>query len=135
MMKPVSLTAVSLLLGASLVACGGGNDKPAVCDSVDTLKGSISDLKDIDITSSGAVSSLETGLATVKTDFDALKTDAKSEFSPQIQAVDSAYTVLQSSAEAAKSEPSAASIAAVAAAAATFASNVQTLVQDVQATC
>lgn len=135
MMKPVSLTAVSLLLGASLVACGGGNDKPAVCDSVDTLKGSISDLKDIDITSSGAVSSLETGLATVKTDFDALKTDAKSEFSPQIQAVDSAYTVLQSSAEAAKSDPSAASIAAVAAAAATFASNVQTLVQDVQATC
>ena len=135
MMKPVSLTAVSLLLGASLVACGGGNDKPAVCDSVDTLKGSISDLKDIDITSSGAVSSLETGLATVKTDFDALKTDAKSEFSPQIQAVDSAYTVLQSSAEAAKSDPSAASIAAVAAAAATFASDVQTLVQDVQATC
>ena len=135
MMKPLSLSAVSLLLGASLVACGGGNDKPAVCDSVDTLKGSISDLKDIDITSSGAVSSLQTGLATVKTDFDALKTDAKSEFSPQIQAVDSAYTVLQSSAEAAKSDPSAASIAAVAAAAATFASNVQTLVQDVQATC
>jgi hypothetical protein len=135
MMKPLSLTAASLLLGASLVACGGGNDKPAVCDSVDTLKGSIGDLKDIDITSSGAVSSLETGLATVKTDFDALKTDAKSEFSPQIQAVDSAYTVLQSSAEAAKSDPSAASIAAVAAAAATFASNVQTLVQDVQATC
>jgi len=135
MMKPLSLTVVSFLLGATLVACGGGNDKAAVCDSVDTLKGSISDLKDIDITSSGAVSSLETGLATVKTDFDALKTDAKSEFSPQIQAVDSAYTVLQSSAEAAKSDPSAASIAAVAAAAATFASNVQTLVQDVQATC
>ncbi len=134
MMKPLSLTVVSLLLGASLVACGG-NDKPAVCDSVDTLKGSISDLKDIDITSSGAVSSLETGLTTVKTDFDALKTDAKSEFAPQIQAVDNAYTVLQSSAEAAKSDPSAASIAAVAAAAATFASNVQTLVQDVQATC
>ena len=135
MMKPLSLTAVSFLLGASLVACGGGNDKPAVCESVDTLKGSISDLKDIDITSSGAVSSLETGLATVKTDFDALKTDAKSEFSPQIKAVDSAYTVLQSSAEAAKSDPSAASIAAVATAAATFASSVQTLVSDVQATC
>jgi hypothetical protein len=134
MMKPLSLTVVSLLLGASLVACGG-DDKPAVCDSVDTLKGSISDLKDIDITSSGAVSSLETGLTTVKTDFDALKTDAKSEFAPQIQAVDNAYTVLQSSAEAAKSDPSAASIAAVAAAAATFASDVQTLVQDVQATC
>jgi hypothetical protein len=135
MMKPLSLTVVSFVLGATLVACGGGNDKPAVCDSVDTLKGSISDLKDVDITSAGTVSSLETGLATVKTDFDALKTDAKSEFSPQIQAVDSAYTVLQSSAEAAKSDPSAASIAAVAAAAATFASNVQTLVQDVQATC
>ena len=57
-MKALALTLVSLLLGASLVACGG-KDKAAVCGSVDTLKSSITDLKGIDITSSGAVSALQ----------------------------------------------------------------------------
>ena len=133
-MKALSLTLASLLLGASLVGCGG-KDTPAVCSSVDTLKGSITDLTKIDLTSSGALSSLQSGLATVKTDFDAVKTDAKSQFAPQVDAVDSAYTVLQSSVAAATSSPSAANIAAAAAAAATFFTDVQTLVKDVQATC
>jgi len=133
-MKALSLTLVSLLLGASLVACGG-KDKPAVCSSVDTLKSSVTDLKNIDITSSGAVSSLQTELTTVKNNFDAVKTDAKSQFSPQIQAVDSAYTVLVSTANTAKSSPSAANLAALAAAATTMLTDLQTLVSDVQATC
>ena len=125
---------VSLLLGASLVGCGG-KDKPAVCGSVDTLKGSLSDLKDISLTSSGALSSLQTQLTTVKTDFDAVKTDAKSQFGTQITAVDTSYSTLKTSADAATSAPSAASIAAAAAAASAFVSSVQTLVTDVQATC
>ena len=134
MKAPLALTLVSLLVGASLVGCGG-NNKPAVCSSVDTLKGSISDLTNINLTSSGAVSSLETGLTTVKTDFDAVKSDAKSQFGPQIQAVDTAYTALKSSADAAKSNPSATTLAAAGAAATTFVSDVQTLISDVQATC
>src|SRR6476619_6353348 len=128
------LPLVSLLLGASLVG-GGGKDKPAVCGSVDTLKGSLSDLKDISLTSSGALSSLQTQLTTVKTDFDAVKTDAKSQFGTQITAVDTSYSTLKTSADAATSAPSAASIAAAAAAASAFVSSVQTLVTDVQATC
>jgi hypothetical protein len=133
-MKALSLTLVSLLLGVSLVACGG-NDKPAVCGSVDTLKGSISDLKNIDITSSGAVSSLQTQLTTVKDDFDAVKTDAKAQFSTQIDAVDGAYTTLVSTANTAKSSPSAANLATLAAAASAMYAALQTLVSDVQATC
>jgi len=133
-MKALSLTLVSLLLGASLVACGG-KDKPAVCNSVDTLESSITDLKNIDITSSGAVSSLQTQLTTVKSNFDAVKADAKSQFSTQIDAVDSAYTTLVSTATTAKSSPSAANLATLAAAASAMLSNLQTLVSDVQATC
>ena len=130
----LALTSVSLLLGASLVACGG-NDKPAVCGSVDTLKGSIGDLKDISLTSSGALSSLQTQLTTVKTDFDAVKKDAKSQFSTQVTAVDTSYSALKTSADTATSTPTAASIATAAAAAAAFVSSVQTLVTDVQDTC
>jgi len=133
-MKALALTLVSLLLGASLVAYGG-KDKPAVCSSVDTLKGSLSDLKDISLTSSGALSSLQTQLTTVKTDFDAVKADAKSQFATQVTAVDTSYSTLKTSADAATSAPSAASIAAAAAAASAFVSSVQTLVTDVQATC
>jgi hypothetical protein len=133
-MRALSLTVASLLLGASLVACGG-NDKPAVCSSVDSLKGSITDLKDIDITSSGAVSSLQTQLTTVKSNFDAVKTDAKSQFSTQINAVDSAYTTLVSTANTAKSSPSASNLATLAAAATAMYTALQTLVSDVQATC
>ena len=101
------LPVVSLLLGASLVGCGG-NDKPAVCGSVDTLKGSLGDLKNISLTSSGALSSLQTQLTTVKTDFDAVKTDAKSQFGTQVTAVDTSYATLKTSADAATSAPSAA---------------------------
>ncbi len=133
-MRALSLTLVSLLLGASLVACGG-NDKPAVCGSVDTLKSSITDLKKIDITSSGAVSSLQTQLTTVKKNFDTVKSDAKSQFSTQIDAVDGAYTTLVSSANTAKSSPSAANLATLAAAASAMLADLQTLVSDVQATC
>jgi hypothetical protein len=133
-MKALALTLVSLLLGASLVACGG-KDKPAVCSSVDTLKGSIGDLKNIDITSAGAVSALQSELTTVKGDFDAVKADAKSQFSTQIDAVDSAYTTLVATANTAKSSPSAANLAALVAAASTMYNDLQTLVTDVQATC
>ena len=130
----LALTLVSLLLGASLVGCGGSN-KPAVCGSVDTLKTSITDLKNVKLTSSGALSSLQTQLTTIKTDFDAVKGDAKSQFTTQINAVDSSYTTLKTSADAATAAPSAATLATAAAALAAFATSVQTLVSDVQATC
>ncbi len=129
------LPVVSLLLGASLVGCGGGNDKPAVCDSVDTLKGSITDLTDIKLTSSGALSSLQTQLTTIKQDYEAVRTDAKSQFSTQLTAVDTAYSALTTSASTAKSSPSAASLATAAAAVASFVSSLQTLVSDVEQTC
>ena len=128
------LPVVSLLLGASLVACGG-KDKPAVCDSVDTLKGSITDLTDIQLTSSGALTSLQTQLTTIKQDYDAVRTDAKSQFSAQLTAVDTAYSSLTTSAATAKSSPSAATLATAAAAVASLVSSLQTLVSDVEQTC
>ena len=71
----------------------------------------------------------------MKSDFDQVKTDAKSQFSTQIDAVDGAYTTLVSTANTAKSSPSAANLAALAAAASTMLADLQTLVSDVQKTC
>ena len=135
MMRPLALTVVTISLGASLVACGGGSHQAAVCGSVDTLKSDISDLKSTDFTSSGAISSVESQLTTIKSDVEAVKSDAKSQFSTQIQAVDSSYSTLESSLTAAKGSPSATNLAAVGVAATAWLTDVQTLVKDIQATC
>ena len=70
----------------------------------------------------------QTQLTTVKTDLDAVKSDAKSQFASEINAVDSSYTTLTTSATAATSAPSATTLATAAAALVAFASSVQTLV-------
>ena len=123
---------VTLLFGASLVACGG--DQPAVCSSSDTLESSIEDLKDIDVKADG-LSALQTQLATIKGDLADVKDDATSEFSAQIDAVDTSYAALKASADTAKSDPSVTSLAAVATAVSALVSDAKTLASDVQSTC
>jgi hypothetical protein len=122
-----------MLLGAGLVGCS--DDKPAVCSSVDDLQTSVHNLEDIDVTSSSAVSDLEGGLATIESDLATVKTDAKSEFSSQIDAVDTSYTVLRTSVEAAKANPSTDTLAVVGTAASAFDTAVDTLASDVESTC
>jgi hypothetical protein len=129
---PLSLAA--LVLSGSLVACGG-SDKPAVCGSVDDLRSSVSALKDIKLTSSGAVGRLQTSLDTIKSNVETVKADAKTQFSTQLDALDSSYTALKAAADTARSAPSVATFAAAATALSTFSSAAQTLVSDIQATC
>ena len=133
MKPPITLTMAALVLSASLVGCG--EDKPAVCGSVDNLKTSVNDLKDIDVTSSSAVSDLESGLTTIRADLDDVKTDAKSEFSPQIEAVDTSYAAVKTSVDAAKADPSATTLAAAGTAVSAFGTDVETLISDIQSTC
>jgi hypothetical protein len=132
-MRLAGVATVTLLLGATLVGCS--DDKPAVCSSVDNLKTSVDDVTNIDVTSSGAASDLESGITTVKSDLADVKTDAKSQFSSQLDAVDSALATLTTRVDAAKADPSASTLAAVGAAVAPFKSAVQTLISDVQSTC
>ena len=136
-MRSVAFAVVALLLGASLVGCGGdgGSDAPAVCGSVDTLKTSVQQLKDIDVTSSSAVSDLESGLTDIQTDLRDVKTDAKSEFSSQIAAVEKAYEALKTSVEAAKADTSAATLAAAGSAVSSFRTHMDKLVSDIEGTC
>ena len=133
MKRFLTVAAATLLLTASIAACS--NDKPAVCTSVDSLKSSVDDLKNVDVTSSGAVGDLQTALSSVEDNLADVKSDAKSEFSTQIDAVDTAVASLKTSIDSATTDPSAANVAAVAAAAPTATTALQTLISDVQSTC
>jgi hypothetical protein len=128
-----ALAASTVLLGFLVAGCGA--DDPAVCGSVNDLKTSFDGLKDIDVTSSGALSELQTGLTSLKSDFDQVKTDAKSEFASGIDAVDSAYEAVKTAVAAATDDPTAATIGAAATGLSSLATAVQALVKDIQATC
>ncbi|HYJ66739.1 MAG TPA: hypothetical protein VEX15_03675 [Nocardioidaceae bacterium] len=129
----IGVAAATLLLGAALVGCGG--DEPAVCGAADDLKTSVDNFKDIDVTSSSGVTDLENGLSDVESDLADVKSDAESEFSSQIDAVDSALTTLKSSVDTATTNPTAPAVAEVGSAASAFTTALDTLVSDVQGTC
>ncbi len=127
-----------LLLAALLVGCGGGSggsDTPAVCGSVDSLKSSVDKVKDTDITSSGAISDLQSGLTRIRSDLTAVKDDAKSEFASQINTVQTSYGTLKTSVEAALDGVTAATLAAAGSALSAFGTDVSKLVQDIESTC
>ena len=128
-----ALAVSTVLLGVLVAGCGA--DDPAVCGSVNDLKSSFDDLKNIDVTSSGALSELQTGLTTLKSDFDQVRTDAKSEFASGIDAVETAYDAVKTAVTAATEDPTAATIGAAASALSSLATEVQALVTDIQATC
>jgi len=133
-MKPSLAAALtSLTLGTVLLACG--SEEAAVCGSIDNLKASVSDTKDVDVTSEGGLSDLLTALDTVKTDLAAVKADAKSEFSSQVQEVDDGFSSLSESVETATAAPSAASLQAAASALSSWGTQVEGLISDVQSTC
>jgi hypothetical protein len=135
---PRALLVVSVLLGVLLVGCGGGNggsDQPAVCDSVDSLKTSVDNVKDTDVRSSGAFRDLESGLTGIRSELTDVKSDAKSEFSSQIDAAEKSYGALKTSVEDAKANMSAATLAAAGSALSVFRTDVGTLTQDIDSTC
>jgi hypothetical protein len=127
-----ALAATCILMSVFVAACGG--DEP-VCNSVNDLKSSIQDLGDIDITSSGALAELQSGLTAIKSDFDQVRTDAKSEFASGIEAVDAAYSAVKTAVAAATADPTAATIQAAGSALSNFGTEVEALVNDIQSTC
>ncbi|MGO4257553.1 hypothetical protein [Marmoricola sp. RAF53] len=123
-----------LLLAATLTACGG-NDQPAVCGDVNDLKDSIAGLKDIKVGSGSALDDLESALNNIRGDLTTVKKEANSQFATQIDGVESALNALRAGVTDAVKDPSAAAVAAVGTTLSTFVTAVQTLVDDVQATC
>ncbi|TCN31659.1 hypothetical protein EV644_12678 [Kribbella orskensis] len=133
-MRSSAVRAVAaLVLGVSLVGCS--SDNAAVCDSVDNLKTSVDNAKKIDVTSSTGVSDLQNGLAAIDTNLAQVKTDAKSDFSSELTAVETAYNALKTSLATAKSAPAAATLATALSASQAFVASVDTLSTKVKSTC
>lgn len=133
MRSSVVRAVAALVLGVSLVGCS--SDNAAVCGSVDNLKTSVDSAKKIDVTSSTGISDLQNGLAAVDTNLAQVKTDAKSQFSSELTAVDTAYNALKTSLTTAKSDPAAATLVAAASASQAFVASVETLSTKVKSTC
>ena len=129
----IGSAAVLLVLSAALAGCSG--DDPEVCQSVDDLESSVTDARDVDVTADNAIDELTTALDAVKSDLDAVKSEAKAEFADQIDSVESAYSTLETSASAAAAAPSADTLSTAGADLSAFGTAVQTLIEDVQATC
>ncbi len=64
-----------------------------------------------------------------------MKTDAKSQFSSQIEALDTSYAALETSAKDAKADPSVATLGAIATAWSAFSTGVRSLISDIESTC
>ncbi|MFJ9387400.1 hypothetical protein ACIRON_01175 [Nocardioides sp. NPDC101246] len=132
-MKLIPVAVLTLALATPLTGCG--DDQTAVCGSVDDLQTSVDEVRDIDVSSSGALADLESGLEAIGSDLSDVKTDAKAEFSSQIEDVQASYDALVASLDAAKESASATTLSAAATALSTFGSDVRTLITDVQETC
>jgi hypothetical protein len=132
-MKLIPVAVMTLALAVPLTGCG--EDQAAVCSSVDDLEASVDEVRDIEVSSSGALGDLESGLTAVGSDLSEVKADAKTEFSSQIDTVQASYDALTESVDAAKASASAATLSAAATALSTFGSDVRTLITDVQETC
>jgi hypothetical protein len=134
MRRTIGAAAVTCLLSAALVGCGG-DDEPTVCSAADELQASVDDIKDMNVSSSSGVDELELELEEIEAGLANVKTEAEQEFSTQLEAVDTAFRTLVSSVDAATADPSTGAVAAVGTSASTFSSALQTLIDDVQSTC
>jgi len=132
-MKPL-IAVTTLLLTVSLAACGG-EDEPAICNSSSDLRTSVKDVKKIEIGSGTALADLKSAVKEIQSNLAAVKADAESEYSDQVNAIESGYAVLKTSIQTAASSTSAATLATVGTAVSAFATDVEALINDVQKTC
>ena len=82
-----------LVLATAVLAVAGcsGSDTPAVCDSLETLSSDVDGLKDIGLEDGDetAVADLEASFDSIRSDLEAVKTDAEAELSEPIAGLES----------------------------------------------
>ena len=109
------LSIMVVLAAAALVAAGcGGDDEPAYCSNVGDLQQSVDDLKNVQLTESGSLSSLQTAIQEVQSDADAAVSSAKADFPNETSALKSSVSSLSTTIEALPSSPTAQQLAALA---------------------
>ncbi len=107
------ITSVLLVAGIAVgVAACGQSSQAATCDRVDSVRASVEDLRNVNLSENGMVA-VGSGLAQLQTDLDNLRADVKADQQPQVDAVRSAVTQLQSSVAGIRANPSATALSQV----------------------
>ena len=122
------------MAAALLTACSSTTSKPAVCADAANLKTSVQDLKNVNVRENG-VSAVTDQLSKIEQQFNTLKTDAKGQYSTQIDDMSKALSGLSSSVTAAKGNVNATTLTAVATAAKSVVTAGNNLVTAVSNTC
>jgi uncharacterized protein HemX len=107
------ITSVLLVAGIAVgVAACGQSSQAATCDRVDSVRASVEDLRNVNLSENG-MAALDSALAQVKTELELLRSDVKADLQPQVDAVRSSVTQLRSSVRGALTYPTSGSLAAV----------------------
>jgi hypothetical protein len=128
------LPAAILVLVLSGLAAGCSSSKPAYCTDAANLKTSVSNLGNVDVAKNG-LGSLQTALSSVKTDANALASDAKSAFPSQTMALQNSVSSLGTAITSAKGQPLLTAAAAVAPAVTQVKTSASALQSAVSGTC
>ena len=92
----MSVATLVVALAFTAAACGGDDDDesaPTLCDDVEALQSSVTDLKNVDVVANG-VSALETAVSDVTTNVETVVESASDEFSDEVDALQESMQAL-----------------------------------------
>ena len=137
MMRPrptrLVTSATVVLIALTMAGCGG-DDPPAVCSAVDSLKTSVDDVTKVDL-GKGALAEIQDNISKVQSDLTQVKDDAKDEYASEVGAVEKASASVSSTVKAAIATPSAQAITDVGAAVQALGTSLTDLESAVKSTC
>jgi len=139
-MRTWAVGVVVVLIGAGLSSCssdpesGTASAEPDVCASADALRGSLSDLGDVQVVQEGT-DAVQQAWTTVQDDWSELAEAAGDRFADQVDDVEAAAGAVQSSVETTQEEATAQTLGDVAAAVGAFVQDAGSLVDEVTSTC
>jgi len=128
------LAAACVIAAALLTACSSTSSKPAVCTAAANLKTSVQDLKNVNVRQNG-ISAVSDQLSKIEQELGTLKTDAKGQYSTQIDDLSTALSSLTSSVNAARAHVNTGTLSAVASGVGSVVSAGNNLVTAVSNTC
>ena len=123
------------VLGVLPVAgCESDSPQAAVCDSLTAVQNSAQHVRETNVAENG-LNQLRTNLIQLRTDVQQLIHNAKTEWAPQAQAIQSSLDQVRSTVDAARTAPGATAFDAVRQALATLDSGVKALGDAMRGTC
>jgi hypothetical protein len=129
-MKAMTVVAAVVLFGG----CTDDENRPAVCDSYDTVQASADDLRNANIGENG-LTLVRTDLQDLRQSLEQLLDDARALYQPQVDAITVAVEQLATTVTAARAEPTAMTLLAVGDAAAWLRETVHRLGTAMADTC